>query len=915
MTAHGGTRLDTPTPLPASPLLPGIDPDSADIADRLRGMFDTRGHVIFWEDPEREFVGGVDWIASALAPSGIVTLRLDRMAALRAKLALETAAPGTPHLIYAPAEPPPAESDWLLDVRHYARTFRADRASMMLRTLGLNAQSLRDHLAKRQGFLASPDRVERLKAVVDPDDDGAALDRRMLALLARAEQPDPLIITRALLHAMADAPERDLDTPPPAWVEIERFNLAPAFWDMAKASFGYAGDDPSLGRLAIRLLVADFTQALHPKATVPPGLSHLMLPVGASTSNAAVCLAQWRDSRERQPAYGRMAAMVAEKLDISGHLDGLDLEHLLDVMTFAEVERVVAARLRDRIEETVSSVDVPWVRSVVARRCMGHWAGEADAPHGGGLPSHPAGAVLAALEMAACLFDLRNRYPDDFCLGTPEAFVDAYTTELYQGDQWHRKFCTCADRAEAEGWDILKSLREKVEGCYGAWFLPRIALEWGAFFPPAIPAGSSLLDTWRIGNAKPQTGFFDRHIRVPMGRREVQRVFVVISDALRYEAGEELTRRLTSPRYKDRFRVSLDVMLGVLPSYTALGMAALLPHRQLGFRPDGEVTVDGGTAAGLAERSEILKAEGGVAVRAEDLRAMKKPAGRSFAGAYKVIYVYHDRIDATGDKQASEAGTFDAVDKALDELASLVAHIVNNLNGGHVLVTSDHGFLYQDSAPGLAERSGLEEKPAGTVIAKKRYLLGHGLPESDQAWRGSTGVTASAEGGIEFWVPRGVNRFHFAGGARFIHGGAMPQEVLVPLITVRELEGNTLTRVRGRSVGVQILGSVHKVTTSRHRFQLIQMDAVGQGVRPVTVQAALYDGTEPVSTIETVTFDSSATALEERVRWITLSLSTRDYDRKRRYALVLRESGGGIDGGAEVLRVDVTIDLAFGNDF
>jgi hypothetical protein len=177
MTAHGGTRLDTPTPLPASPLLPGIDPDSADIADRLRGMFDTRGHVIFWEDPEREFVGGVDWIASALAPSGIVTLRLDRMAALRAKLALETAAPGTPHLIYAPAEPPPAESDWLLDVRHYARTFRADRASMMLRTLGLDAQSLRDHLAKRQGFLASPDRVERLKAVVDPDDDGAALDR------------------------------------------------------------------------------------------------------------------------------------------------------------------------------------------------------------------------------------------------------------------------------------------------------------------------------------------------------------------------------------------------------------------------------------------------------------------------------------------------------------------------------------------------------------------------------------------------------------------------------------------------------------------------------------------------------------------------------------------------------------------
>lgn len=914
MTALGGTRPDTPTTLPASPLLPGIDPESAGIADRLRGLFGAGGHVIFWEDPEREFVGGVDWIASALVPAGVVTLRLDRVAALRAKLALETAAPGTPHLIYAPAEPPDPDCDWLLDVRLYAQRFRADRASMMLRTLGLDTQGLRDHLAQRLGFLQSPDRLARLKAVVDPGDDEAALDRRMIALLARAEQPDPLIVTRALLHDMADAPERDLDAPPPAWVEIEEFGLAPAFWAMAKASFGYAGDEPSLGRLAIRLFVADFTNALHPKATVPAGLSHLTLPPGAAASNAAVCLAQWRDSRDRQAAYGRMAAMVAEKLDISSQLDGLDLEHLLDVMTFAEVERVIAARLRDRIEETVSSVDVPWVRSVVARRCNGHWAGDPDGPHGGGLPRNPAGAVLAALETAACLFDLRNRYPDDFCLGTPEAFVDAYTAELYQGDQWHRKFCTCADLTEAEGWDILKSLREKVEGCYGAWFLPRIALEWGAFFPPAAPAGASLLDTWRIDGVKPQTGFFDRHVKVPLGRKEVQRVFVVISDALRYEAGEELTRRLTS-RYHDRLRATLDVMLGVLPSYTALGMAALLPHRQLGFRPDGEVTVDGAGAAGLAERSEILKAEGGIAVRAEQLRAMKKLEGRDFAKAYKIIYVYYDRIDATGDKQASEAGTFDAVDKALDELASLVAHIINNLNGGHVLVTSDHGFLYQDSAPGFAERSGLDEKPAGTVLAKKRYLLGRALPESAQAWRGSTAVTASADGGMEFWVPRGVNRFHFAGGARFIHGGAMPQEVLVPLITVNRLKDATLTRVRGRPVGVQILGSVHKVTTSRHRFQLIQMDAVGQGIRPVTVQAALYDGEEPVSTAETVTFDSTATALEDRVRWITLSLSTRDYDRKRRYALVLRASGGSSDTGREVLRVDVTIDLAFGNDF
>src|SRR4051812_2233666 len=184
-----------------------------------------------------------------------------------------------------------------------------------------------------------------------------------------------------------------------------------------------------------------------------------------------------------------MGGMVGKKLDIQSPLDAGDLNPLLDVRPFGEVEGATAARLRDRIEETVSSVDVPWVRSVVARRCNGHWAGEPDAPHGGGLPSHPAGAVLAALEMAACLFDLRNRYPVDFCLGTPEAFVEAYTTELYQGDEWPRNFCPCPAGGGAGGWDTLKPRGKRVEGCSGGCSPPRIPLEGGAFSPPATPAG------------------------------------------------------------------------------------------------------------------------------------------------------------------------------------------------------------------------------------------------------------------------------------------------------------------------------------------------------------------------------------------------------------------------------------------
>ena len=86
-----------------------------------------------------------------------------------------------------------------------------------------------------------------------------------------------------------------------------------------------------------------------------------------------------------------------------------------------------------------------------------------------------------------------------------------------------------------------------------------------------------------------------------------------------------------------------------------------------------------------------------------------------------------------------------------------------------MVITADHGFLFTETAPsGNPDKSKLEDKPAGTVIAKKRYLLGYDLPRHEQVWRGDTTVTAEAAGGMQFWVPKGNNRFHFTGGARFL---------------------------------------------------------------------------------------------------------------------------------------------------
>ncbi len=172
-------------------------------------------------------------------------------------------------------------------------------------------------------------------------------------------------------------------------------------------------------------------------------------------------------------------------------------------------------------------------------------------------------------------------------------------------------------------------------------------------------------------------------------------------------------------------------------------------------------------------------------------------------------------------------------------------------------------------------------------------------------------VTAGADGDMEFWIPKGANLFHFVGGARFVHGGAMPQEIVVPVLTVKHVRGKSAQETKTKPVTVQVLGSNHRITSAYCRFQLIQMEPVSERVKPITLKVAVYEGEEPVTDIETVKFDSSSGNMDERKKWVNLVLKDRQYNKKTPYRLVLRDAETGI----EQQSVEVIIDRAFTDDF
>ncbi len=157
-------------------------------------------------------------------------------------------------------------------------------------------------------------------------------------------------------------------------------------------------------------------------------------------------------------------------------------------------------------------------------------------------------------------------------------------------------------------------------------------------------------------------------------------MFVVISDALRYEVAQELSESINGEK---RFQADISSQLGVLPSYTQLGMAALLPHKTLSYSATSSssaVCIDGQSSQGLENRHNILQAVNGMAVSAKELMGWSNQEGRDRVRDAEIVYIYHDTIDAIGDKAATEEKTFEACRDAINELKDLVGRVINRLN-------------------------------------------------------------------------------------------------------------------------------------------------------------------------------------------------------------------------------------------
>ncbi len=873
---------------------------------------EEKKRLVFWYDGEGEF----EDLLPSIVVEGASLIRMDETPALELKIRLETRDTKDKFILYAPYPEPSPEMDWLCDIKLYSSLFHADKASILLKELGLSNMGIRPFIKERSSFFKSQNRLEKLKKWVEPEDKEESLDLKMLAVLTRAAIPDPFAIFMKLMDTFCGEAGFDPESESRAWKEIDSLGLAPAFWKLMHQTFGYeSASSPGLMDLLIKIFVTDFGNNF--KNDLPVSLAHFGLTDSVRATNASVFINQWQTHTLHSRNFNCISRHIAERLHFSELLSAINIEDLVDVMTFEKVEQRIISSLRDRIIH-ISHREFSETLEIIKKRGDGYWAAHSfnDASNGNLYKK-----AYQALEIAVGLFELRKKYDAGFHYPSALDMFRAYTDELYRFDLYYRQFMEIADHTEQAGWDVLKPLRLAMDEVYSGWFMERLSIQWGNFLAPdhsshgksAVPADPvappALLDTWQLPGIQNQYRFFKNKVQTTLAGSDRSRIFVIISDAFRYEAAKELTTQING---KYRLKAQIEPMLATLPSYTALGMAALLPHKTLSFQ-EGSASprVDGKPAASLKQRAAILAGHAGTAIKASELSEMSKDKGRDFVKQYRVIYIYHDQIDAMGDKAATEDKTFEAVRTTIDELTALVGWIINSLNGTRILITADHGFIYQEKQPEELDKSTLEMPPGSAVKQHKRFVLGPQPGASGAVFCGSTRQTAGTETDMPFLLPKGTNRFYFTGGARFFHGGAMLQEIVIPVVTVSEMKGIHRAKSEIRKAGVSILGSPKKIVTNIPRFEFIQTDAVSGRVKPRGLKISLREGNVRISNEETITFDSTSSAMEDRKKSVRLPLKSGPFDNKKEYALVLRNT----DDETEYDRIPMIIDIAFANDF
>lgn len=828
------------------------------IIDRLNAEFtgDTR-KLVFWYDDKAEFAEDIESVE--LENAKVYQLKPDNQFATKRFLEREDTT--TNYLIYAPFPKPDVRENHLEDTLLYSKRFFADRASLLSVDLGIE-EKYKPIIEKHIKFFASKERTQRF---YDLEIENFNEENILVGLLSAVCKTRTCSFEEVLRVMITEGSLEDNKF----LAEMEKYDLLPSFWKLCEQQFGYTDAKPTLEKLIVSMFVTSTARQLG--CEVPAGWKGF---VSYKSGNIIAFLDNLMNSVLYSGRFDELSKHVSDGLNTMSAFAGMQPEMLIDVETFISADQILVKWLIDRLmaEDTGAMLDRVTIPELCEKRMKMHFGKRTKKTYQ---------LLLSAYHL---IIAANYSCPDGF-----KNVIKQYLAKDYQIDQEYRKFYYSFDQIEDTG--AFEGLRTLIENIYTNEYLGKIMPKWN----------EGIQETGALQEMPLQRNFYNRYLR-----NAKERTVVIISDAMRYEVGQELFKRMLDD---PKCTAKMEAQLSVLPSYTRLGMAALLPHKSMTMTDDFRVLVDDVLCNDLSGRQTVLQKHqaNGVCVQFDDIKGLKKNDLRDIFTGMQVVYVYHNQIDARGDKATTEDEVFVACQEAIAEIMDLIRKISTNANTYRFIITSDHGFIYKRDKLSESDKIGaINDKKA---FINRRFIVAQEAVVDEGVQSLSMGLILDNDDTKQVSFPVSSNVFKVAGGGQnFVHGGSSPQEMLVPVLDIKMERGHMETR----PAQIALVSIVQKITNLITTMDFIQTDAVSDTVKKTTYKMYFVsEDNEKISNENIYIADSRDADPQKRIFRMRFTFKNKKYDKNKQYYLVVYDDATGI----EAFRHPVIMDLAFSDDF
>lgn len=809
--------------------------------------------IVMWYDESEEFSEEINNIK--LDNAELFVLSDDNW--IFAKYYMESKNPDTNFLVYAPFRKPSDEDNFLADMTHYATLFSADKINILCQELNIDCSRFKEVLGTYSKFWNASSRINAFKDLNIQEYTKNGIELGILAVLSGEKTLNFEYIIRKIIVKHFEKDDSIIET-------FDKYNILDVFWEFVYQKFGYKEENPSVGKFTISL-VLNYTASLF-EGTIPKSWKRFLIE---DKNNPRVFVDNFMNNNNYVDTFDNISSLLEDELNISRDIKNHNVDSYIKCDSFKTFDRNIVNHYVNLLNETKEKIDFD---NILELRKKGHFYNAFEDEYQ---------LIYWANEFIGLINEFqREILPDDV-----NELIDLFANKYVDVDKAYRKFYYHYDRIEDA--DSIKYLQDLIENMYANIFLFEINPKFTSLFENINEI--SITKQWR---------FYKNYLF-----NKKTKTIVIISDALRYGCAMELKKEFDkNPVWNN----VIQPMLSTVPSYTALGMAALLPNQEIKYQ-NGNILVDGNNCKSTEDREKILKKynPNSIAVQFDYINSLKRQELRSLLKGKDIVYVYHNQIDAIGDNSSTENEVFKASQEAIDEINTLTARLINSANISRVIITADHGYIYKRG--NLDDSSKVDLDTLDAFYKNRRFLLTDN--ETDISGTKCLSLDYINNDDIYVTIPKGVDVFKLKGaGLNYVHGGLSLEEVIVPVIEVKSQHGDS----GQRHVELQLISSNNKITNYDTMLTFFQKENVSNTIlaREFSIYFEDDDGNK-ISNEVLIFANRNSEYAEDRQFKEKITFKRISYSKNKRYYLIIKDT----EKDLEIDRIEYMIDIAIQDNF